>query len=171
MGRVVLRGPEVRAAGSARHEGSALEHVAWDDAEFVALRDAQQDELAERYGEDDIGRDMSGDGVLAAVVARVDGVAAGCGALRVAAELGAGVGELKRMYVSPGARRRGVGRAVLLELERVAAAHGLTRLVLETGARQPEALGMYAAAGYLPIERYGEYAEEPGSICLGRSLA
>lgn len=166
----MTRGPEARAGGSVPPESPVLEHVAWDDAEFAALRDAQQDELAERYGEDDIGRDMSGDGVLAAVVARVDGVAAGCGALRVAVELGPGVGELKRMYVAPGARRRGVGRAVLLELERVAGAHGLTRLVLETGARQPEALGMYAAAGYLPIERYGEYADEPGSICLGRSL-
>lgn len=151
-------------------EGPVLEHVAWEDPQFVALREAQQDELAERYGEDDIGRHMPGDGVLASVVARLGGVPAGCGALRAAPEIGPGVGELKRMYVAPGARRRGVGRAVLLELERVARAHGLTRLVLETGARQPEALGLYAAAGYLPIDRYGEYVDEPGSICLGRSL-
>ena len=161
----------VERAGGIEPEGSVLVHVAWDEPEFVALREAQQDELSDRYGEDDIGRDMSGDGVLVAVVARLDGVAVGCGALRRAAELGPGVGELKRMYVAPGARRRGVGRAVLLELERVARAQGLTRLVLETGARQPEALGMYAAAGYGRIERYGEYADEPGSICLGRSLA
>ena len=139
-----------------------LDLVGWHDADFVALREAQQDELHDRYGEDDIGRDMTGEDVLAVVLARFGGTPAGCGALRRADELGPGVGELKRMYVPPHARRRGVGRAVLAELERVARAHGLRRLVLETGARQPEALALYADAGYLAIERYGEYADEPG---------
>lgn len=147
-----------------------LVHVPWDDPAAHALREAQQDELHERYGEDDIGRDMSGEQVVVMVLALRAGRAVGCGALREAPELGGDVGELKRMYTAPAERGRGVGRRVLAELERVAAGLGMTRLVLETGSRQPEALGLYTAAGYAPIDRYGEYAAEPSSICLGKTL-
>jgi putative acetyltransferase len=62
-------------------------------------------------------------------VAQLDGIAAGCGGVSIEDDLG----ELKRMYVRPQARRRGVARAILGRLEEVARVRGVRRLALETG--------------------------------------
>lgn len=149
-----------------------VEHVAWDDADAADLRVAQQAELRERYGDDDIGHAMTGESIVAMVLVRVDGAPVACGALRDASdELGAGTGELKRMYVRPPYRGRGLSRRVLAELEAVGRARGLDRLVLETGVLQPEAIGLYLAAGYHPVENYGEYVGVVDSRCFARDLA
>ena len=87
-----------------------------------------------------------------------DGTALGCGALRV---LGDGVAEVKRMYVAPSARGRGIARAVLAGLEDAARDRGWTTLRLETGPRQPEAIALYTRAGYRPIEAFGGYVDAP----------
>lgn len=81
-----------------------------------------------------------------------------------------GDAELKRLYVDPAHRGRGVGRLVLAHLEESAAAAGRRRMVLETGTRQPEALALYARTGYAPIEGFGMYRCEPGSRCFARDL-
>lgn len=78
--------------------------------------------------------------------------------------------ELKRMYVVPSARGRGLARAMLAELERTARADGRARMVLETGMRQPEAIALYRAAGYTGIPKFGFYAEAAGSVHLGKVL-
>lgn len=102
------------------------------------------------------------------VVYRGD-VPVGCGAVRV---LDVETGELKRMYVSPAERGRGLGRLLVAELEAEAKALGVQRLVLETGTRQHAALGLYHAAGFRPIPLYGEYLLSPGtSVCLGKELS
>jgi len=74
-----------------------------------------------------------------------------CGGLRT---LEAGLGEIKRMYVIPAARRRGHARRLLEALEDAARAIGLTRLRLDTNAQQPEALLLYEATGYAEIADY-----------------
>jgi GNAT superfamily N-acetyltransferase len=149
----------------------ALELVDWDHADAVRLRTDQQRELRDRYGDDDIGHAMTGDGIVAFVLARAGGQAVACGALRdVTDELGPGTGELKRMYVEPDQRGRGYARAVLTELERIAAERGFTRLVLETGVLQPEAIGLYLRAGWAPIPNYGEYVGVADSRCFAKSL-
>ncbi|WP_249670621.1 GNAT family N-acetyltransferase [Cellulomonas wangleii] len=148
-----------------------LELVAWDDPDATALRTAQQAELRARYGDDDIGHAMTGDSIVAMVVLRVDGEAVACGALRDASdELGPGTGELKRMYVRPEHRGRGLSPRVLTALEEEAARRGLDRLVLETGVLQPEAIGLYLAAGYRPVESYGEYVGVVESRCFAKRL-
>jgi ribosomal protein S18 acetylase RimI-like enzyme len=78
--------------------------------------------------------------------------------------------ELKRMYVSPAARGRGVARAVLAELERTAVEAGYRRMVLETGVKQPEALALYRSAGYVEVPRFGYYAEVPSAVHLGKMI-
>lgn len=103
------------------------------------------------------------------VVAWLDGEPAGCGALKPVDDV-AGVGEIKRMYTVPGARRRGVSRAVLAELEARAAALGYRRLQLETGTEQPEALALYESHGWERIEPYGRYKDEPSSVCFAKDL-
>ncbi len=97
-----------------------------------------------------------------------EGSPVGCGALRL---LEAETAELKRMYVSPSARGRGLGRRLVAALEAEARALGVRRLVLETGVRQAAALALYRAAGFHPIPLYGEYRLSPEtSVCLGKDL-
>src|SRR5262245_30616851 len=91
----------------------------------------------------------------------------GCGAVRL---LEPGVGEVKRMFVRPEARRRGVARLVLVKLEETARERGLHTLRLETGTRQPEAIALYATHGYRPIPRFGEYADDAFSVCFEKVL-
>jgi putative acetyltransferase len=81
-----------------------------------------------------------------------------------------GYGELKRMFVRPEARGRGVGRRLLAALEAHAAAVGLTVLRLETGVAQPEALRLYEGAGYARRGPFGEYAADPLSVFLEKRL-
>ena len=61
-----------------------------------------------------------------------EGSPVGCGALRL---LDAETAELKRMYVSPIVRGRGMGRLLVAALEAEARALGVRRLVLEKGVR------------------------------------
>ncbi|MGA8717932.1 MAG: GNAT family N-acetyltransferase, partial [Solirubrobacteraceae bacterium] len=82
-----------------------------------------------------------------------------------------GVAELKRMYVVPAARGRGLSRAVLSELETRATALGATRVVLETGDKATAALALYESAGYARIPCFGAYAASPTSICFEKRLA
>ncbi len=79
--------------------------------------------------------------------------AVACGGLRTL-DADVGLGEIKRMYVVPGARRRGHARRVLGALEDAARAIGLRRLRLDTNAQQPEALELYRACGYAEVADY-----------------
>lgn len=101
-------------------------------------------------------------------VARVGGMALGCGALRL---LDARSGELKRMYVAPEARGLGIGSAILQAIEQRARQLGLGELKLETGTAQPEALGLYRAAGYLPCAAFAGYRPSPLNLFLAKPLA
>ena len=78
--------------------------------------------------------------------------------------------EVKRMYVAPEARGRGVARRMLAHLEETAAAHGAEAVVLETGLRQPEAIALYESSGYVPVPGFGYYRDAPLSRCFGRLL-
>lgn len=107
-------------------------------------------------------------------VGYLDGVAVASGAWRVrpvpAGLTGTRAAEVKRMYVVPSARRRGLGREMLAHLERTAAGTGADLMVLETGLRQPEAIGLYASAGYGPAPAFGHYKDAPVSRYFARRL-
>ena len=102
------------------------------------------------------------------LVAEVAGLPAGCGAWRAVEPT---VAEIKRVYVEPGFRRRGLAQQIVALLERNAAAAGHRAVVLNTGHRQPEALALYADAGYRPVSGYGIYACAPGAVFLGKPLS
>ena len=76
-----------------------------------------------------------------------------CGAVRV---IGAGVAEIKRMYVAPRARGHGLGRTLLGELERAAVELGCRTVRLDTMAQMAEAGALYRSAGYEPIADYNQ---------------
>jgi putative acetyltransferase len=101
------------------------------------------------------------------VVARVDGRAVGCGAIRL---LDQSTMEVKRMYVEPEVRGRGVAREILVHLEGAGSALGARRSVLETGIHQDEAIGLYRRAGYSQVDCWGEYAASPTSVCYEKKI-
>jgi GNAT superfamily N-acetyltransferase len=115
------------------------------------------------------------EGAGAFLVVWLDGAPAGCGAVRMLpAGAGAGPGavaELKRMYVAPAFRGRGLSRVVLGELEVRAVALGANRAVLETGDKAVAALGLYESSGYARVPCFGAYAASPTSVCFEKELA
>jgi putative acetyltransferase len=100
-------------------------------------------------------------------VARLDGVALACGALRV---IEPGVGEVKRVYAAPRARGRGFGRRILEALEDRARELALREIKLETGDRQPEALAAFKALGFTPSGPFGGYPQGVTSLFFVKSL-
>ena len=78
--------------------------------------------------------------------------------------------EIRRMYVAPSARGRGLSRAVLEALEDEARQLGYEFVRLETGDRQPEAIKLYASSGFEPIPRYGPFVDDPRSVCFEKRL-
>jgi GNAT superfamily N-acetyltransferase len=84
--------------------------------------------------------------------------------------LPSGAAEVKRVYVEPAFRRRGVAQLVVAALEESAAMAGRTQVVLNSGREQPEALALYSDLGYRPVPGYGVYACAPGAVFLGKEL-
>lgn len=100
-------------------------------------------------------------------VARRDGEALGCGALRADA---AGYGEVKRIYVPPRGRGLGLGRRLMTAIETEARRRSLSCLRLETGIHQPEALGLFRATGFREITAFADYAPDPLSVFMEKAL-
>lgn len=99
------------------------------------------------------------------LVARSDsGEALGMAALNVP------TAEIKRMFVSPAARGTGLGRALLEGVESEARDRGIRTLRLETGEPQAAAIALYERAGYLRIPAFGEYVDDPTSVCMQKVL-
>lgn len=67
-----------------------------------------------------------------------------------------GVAEIKRMFVRPAARSRGVARALLDALERTAKELGYQKVRLDTGPRQVHGLALYRSAGYVDVPPYND---------------
>lgn len=127
-------------------------------------------ELGGRYGDDGSGAFSPADVQVpggAFVVARLCGEPVGCGAIR---PLRDGIAEIKRMFVEPSARGLGVARRILQKLETVAKHAGYRSVWLETGLLQPEAIGLYQSAGYKRIASYGQYVDNPLSVCFEKEL-
>ena len=82
------------------------------------------------------------------IVARLGGVPVGCGGLQA---LDTVTAEVRRIFLEPSARGRGIGRAILAELESRARELAYERVRLTTGSAQPEALRLFRLAGYREI--------------------
>lgn len=101
------------------------------------------------------------------IVARDEKLAAvGCAALVPHEDYG----EIKRMFVAPSQRGKGVAQALLARLEREARSAGLSALKLETGVSQPEAIGLYQRAGFKPCPPFGAYQPDPLSLFMSKVL-
>ncbi len=140
-----------------------------DARRLVAALDAGLAELyapEQRFGPNLKAQHLE-DGGGTFLVARDGGRAVGCGGIRL---LDATTAEVKRMYVEPEYRGKGVGRAVLAGLEGAATQLGARRLVLETGIHQGAAIALYLQAGFTQTDCWGEYTTSPTSVCYEKNL-
>ncbi|MBA3961291.1 MAG: GNAT family N-acetyltransferase [Chthoniobacterales bacterium] len=104
------------------------------------------------------------------MVASLGEKAIGCGAVRPFPDGPPEIAEVRRMYVAPEARGRGVAAAILRALEDWARARNYALMRLETGARQPIAIHLYERVGYYRIPSYGHHAEDPLALCFEKHL-
>jgi GNAT superfamily N-acetyltransferase len=151
-------------------DGVEIRVVAYDHPDSVALIEEVQQEYVVRYGGPDstpVDPAEFAPPLGLFLIGYVDGAPVACGGWRVQ---GDGVVELKRMYVAPDARGRGLARAILAELELTAKRAGNAHLILETGQVQPEAISLYRSSGYADIPKFGYYKDSELSIHLGKSL-
>lgn len=154
-----------------------FELVPIDHPDAAALVAAVQQEYVVRYGGVDqtpLAEDAFVPPGGAFFVGYLDGEAVACGAWRLRSDVEyAGsrrAAEVKRMYVVPAARRRGLAREVLHHLARTAAEAGAEIVVLETGSKQPEAIALYQSEGFIEIPGFGHYRCAPESVCYARTL-
>ncbi|MGW3621026.1 GNAT family N-acetyltransferase [Micromonospora arida] len=136
------------------------------DPEIAAMVIAQQRELRETDGGLDGQVFVPHDDVRYLAVV-VNGRAVACGGLQA---LDAETGEVKRMYVRPAYRGRGIGRQLLAALEECAFRQGHSVVCLETGTYLPAAVALYTACGYQQVPVYGEYVGNPYSVCFAKRL-
>ncbi|WP_410811411.1 GNAT family N-acetyltransferase [Micromonospora sp. 067-2] len=136
------------------------------DPEIAALILAQQRELREADGGLDGQVTITHHDIRYLAVV-VNGRAVACGGLQ---SLDAATGEVKRMYVRPASRGRGIARHLLAALEECAFRQGHSLVCLETGTYLPAAIGLYTSCGYEPIPVYGEYVHNPYSVCFAKRL-
>lgn len=101
-------------------------------------------------------------------IATVGGELAGCGGLKL---FGSEYAEVKRMFVRPVHRGKGLGKAILNHLATYAGERQVKLLRLETGIYQVEAIGLYEAWGFARRAPFGEYKEHPLSLYFERHLA
>jgi putative acetyltransferase len=101
------------------------------------------------------------------VVCYQNEVAIGCGAFK---EFDSNTVEIKRMFVHPDFRGKGIASTVLKELEIWTSESNYTNCVLETGKNNPEAIALYQKSGYEIIPNYGQYENIENSICLKKSI-
>jgi GNAT superfamily N-acetyltransferase len=107
------------------------------------------------------------DSIRNVVVVHIEDVPVGCGAFKKFADQTA---EIKRMFVRPEHRGRGIAGVILRELEDWAFRLGFTAAVLETGYKQPEAIRLYEKSNYKVIPNYGPYRDVKTSVCMKKSF-
>ncbi len=137
--------------------------------DFKKLVEFLDADLAERDGEEHSFYDQFNKLHLIkyALVAYEKDIPVACGAIK---EFEPNVMEVKRMYVTPEKRGKGIATKVLSALENWARDLGYQKCVLETGKRQPEAIALYTKNGYQIIPNYGQYAGIENSVCFEKFL-
>ena len=144
-----------------------LKRTTSEDPDFVTLVRMLDTELAVVDGEDHSFYSQFNkiDKIRHVVVAYYNEIPVGCGAIKVH-EIEAM--EIKRMFVSPENRNKGIASGILKELEKWTLELLYDKCILETGKRQPDAIRLYTKSGYKPIPNYGQYIGVENSVCFGR---
>lgn len=141
-----------------------------DNSDFIALVRLLDADLAERDGQEHAFYDQFNKitNIKHVIVGYEDELPVACGAIK---EHESNIMEIKRMYVIPGHRGKGVASKILSALERWALELSYTKCVLETGKRQPEAIALYTKNHYQPTANYGQYIGIENSLCFEKVIA
>jgi putative acetyltransferase len=102
------------------------------------------------------------------VGARVGGRLVGVAGIELQADA---IGELKRFYVEPDCRRRGVADALIGALLTYAARRSASVIRLETGDKQEAAIAFYRRHGFVEVPRFEPYLGSATSVCMQRAVA
>lgn len=137
--------------------------------DFISLVQQLDEDLLVRDGKDHAFFKQFNkiDNINHVVVAYYDNVAVGCGAIK---PFDSDTAEVKRMFVQPHMRGRGIAAGILKELELWAKELGYVNTILETGIRQPEAIRLYKKSNYTIIPNYGQYVGVATSVCMTKKL-
>jgi GNAT superfamily N-acetyltransferase len=103
---------------------------------------------------------------VAFFVASYDGQLAACGGVKLFSDYG----EVKRMYVRPAFRGKGLGKAILNHLSEHARANCINMLRLETGIYQVEAIGLYDGWGFERRGPFGDYKNDPNTVYFEKEV-
>jgi GNAT superfamily N-acetyltransferase len=146
-----------------------IQRTSTENTDFLALVKELDAELAIRDGDEHDFYDQFNKlhNIKYVVVAYLDGVAVGCGAIK---EYAPDTMEVKRMFVPLQQRGKGIATAVLQALEVWAKELGYAKCILETGIRQPEAISLYKKNQYQITANYGQYKDAVGSVCFEKLL-
>ncbi len=146
-----------------------LKRTTSDDEDFKTLVRQLDQFLAVRDGDDHAfyATFNTIDKIKNVVIYYTDNVAVGCGAYK---EYEPGTAEIKRMFVDPSYRGRGIASVILMHLESWATENGYNNCILETVTEPNEAIGLYLKAGYHIIPNYGQYVNAPKSLCMKKVL-
>lgn len=101
-----------------------------------------------------------------ALIVYKNNIPIGCGAIK---EFNSHTMEIKRMYVSPNQRGKGIASNILHSLEQWATELNYTKCILETGLKQPEAIALYKKQTYTLIANYGQYVGVENSVCFEKN--
>lgn len=140
-----------------------------DNPDFKKLTDKLDDELCLIYNtkKEDFEEYNRIVDLNTVVLAYKDKKIAGCGCFKT---LNEATIELKRMYVEPEFRGRGIASALVAEIEKWAMEKGYLSAFLETGKGQPQAIALYNKLGYSPVTDLIQYAVSDYSVCLEKDL-
>ena len=140
-----------------------------DNTDFQMLVKQLDSDLKIRDGDDHPFYDQFNkiDSIKHTVIAYENEQPVGCGSIK---QYEAATMEVKRMFVPPQHRGKGIATTILSELERWASELSFNICVLETGKKQPEAIALYSKNGYKIIPNYGQYEGVENSVCFEKLL-
>lgn len=125
----------------------------------LAIRDGAEHNFYAQFNKIDL--------IKHVIVAYENDEVVGCGALK---EFTHDKMEVKRMYVKPTHRGKGIASIILKKLENWCKELGYKKCLLETGKKQPEAIRLYEKNNYKLIPNFGQYANVENSLCFEKML-
>lgn len=140
-----------------------------DNTDFRTLVQLLDADLAEKDGDDHAFFKQYNkiDMIRHVVVAYDEDIAVGCGAFK---SYNSETAEIKRMFVQPEHRGKGIAGKVLNALEQWAAEEGFTGCILETGKKMTDAIRLYQRKNYQLTENYGQYIGVESSVCMKKQF-
>jgi GNAT superfamily N-acetyltransferase len=142
---------------------TAMDHETFGmyEAEFAAMDEAVRTRLSTALATDQAD-------LIEVVIASENGADLGHAALRA---LPSGGYEVKKVYVVPEARGRGISRLLMTAVEDVAREMGESRILLQTGLKQREAIALYESTGYEHVEAFAPYDGLENLVFMAKALA